>query len=311
MKRRISSPNLDADSSDHVSSLVLNPLLRIGTGTTMLKTILLVLEGQSPEHGSVSLGLRWASEFSAMLVGLGVIDEDLVHPHEPVPIGATHAKIELDAARLHKQQVLIGNLLSSIAVRCAHAGVAFKPLESVGSPAEEIAIEAQRFDLIIAPRFLASAGPHGESGLSDALHTLLRAASRPIVAAPDESVTGQAIVVAYDGSLQAARTLHAFISTGLAARHRVHVVSVAQEPLQAARCGNRAIEYLASHGVGATLSAAAADDPARQIMDLAANVQAGLIVMGAYGQPRIREFFLGSVTRTILAECRVPLFLYH
>jgi nucleotide-binding universal stress UspA family protein len=34
-------------------------------------------------------------------------------------------------------------------------------------------------------------------------------------------------------------------------------------------------------------------------------------VMGAYGQPALREFFLGSVTRRMLTECPVPLFLFH
>jgi nucleotide-binding universal stress UspA family protein len=38
---------------------------------------------------------------------------------------------------------------------------------------------------------------------------------------------------------------------------------------------------------------------------------AGLLVMGAYGQPVLREFFLGSTTRTILEKCPVPVFLYH
>jgi nucleotide-binding universal stress UspA family protein len=33
--------------------------------------------------------------------------------------------------------------------------------------------------------------------------------------------------------------------------------------------------------------------------------------MGAYGQPTLREFFLGSVTRTVLTRATVPLFLYH
>ena len=36
-----------------------------------------------------------------------------------------------------------------------------------------------------------------------------------------------------------------------------------------------------------------------------------LIVMGVYGQPVLREFFLGSVTPRLLAESPVPLFLYH
>ena len=33
--------------------------------------------------------------------------------------------------------------------------------------------------------------------------------------------------------------------------------------------------------------------------------------MGAYGQPVLREFLIGSVTRTILKECPVPVFCYH
>jgi nucleotide-binding universal stress UspA family protein len=33
--------------------------------------------------------------------------------------------------------------------------------------------------------------------------------------------------------------------------------------------------------------------------------------MGAYGKSALRDFFLGSVTRTLLKEARLPLFLYH
>jgi nucleotide-binding universal stress UspA family protein len=40
-------------------------------------------------------------------------------------------------------------------------------------------------------------------------------------------------------------------------------------------------------------------------------VQASLLVMGAYGRSTLREFFAGSMTRTMLRESPVPLFLYH
>jgi nucleotide-binding universal stress UspA family protein len=33
--------------------------------------------------------------------------------------------------------------------------------------------------------------------------------------------------------------------------------------------------------------------------------------MGAYGRSTLREFFLGSVTSTLLEQATVPLFLYH
>ena len=47
------------------------------------------------------------------------------------------------------------------------------------------------------------------------------------------------------------------------------------------------------------------------ILDQARQLDAQLLVMGAYGQPTLREFFLGSVTRTALRKSTIPLFLYH
>ena len=40
-------------------------------------------------------------------------------------------------------------------------------------------------------------------------------------------------------------------------------------------------------------------------------LDAGLLAMGAYGQSSIKEFLFGSVTRTLLGEANVPVFLYH
>jgi nucleotide-binding universal stress UspA family protein len=51
--------------------------------------------------------------------------------------------------------------------------------------------------------------------------------------------------------------------------------------------------------------------PAVVVLDQALGLGAGLLVMGAYGQPVLREFFLGSATRSLLAECSIPMFLFH
>ena len=65
----------------------------------MIKTILAVLDGQDAAHASIDLALRWSSDFGATLVGLGVLDESLISPAEPVPLGGGEAKRTLDAAR--------------------------------------------------------------------------------------------------------------------------------------------------------------------------------------------------------------------
>jgi nucleotide-binding universal stress UspA family protein len=277
----------------------------------MLKTILLVIDGQSADHGSVELALRWSSQYDAMLVGHGMIEESAVHSLEPVPLGAGEARRELDAARLHQQQVLVESGLSAIAVRCARAGVTFKPLESVGRAAEEIGVEAQRADVIVIPRHVDKQQSPSQSHASTYFRTILSSAPRPVVAAAEEAPAGPAVVVAYDGSLQAARTLYALEASGLAAGKPVHVLTINDDQPEAARQGQRAVEFLAAHAIRATLEAKPRADRAEQIMDFARETDAGLIALGAFGQPRIREFFLGSVTSDVLAKCTIPLFLFH
>jgi nucleotide-binding universal stress UspA family protein len=277
----------------------------------MPKSILLVLDDQPVEHASVEIALRWASEFDALLVGLGVLDETHVNPVEPTPIGAGEAKRQRDAVRLHERQAEIERGLSAIAVRCAQSRVAFKPLEDTGLAAGEIAKEAQRFDLILMARTLDVHVAPNEWHSSETLRTILRLAPRPVVAAADEMPTGNAVAIAYDGSLQAARTLHAFVASGMATGRGVHVASFHEEPIEAAKIGNRAIEFLADHGVRATLFAHATERPVVEILNFARDVQAGMLVLGAYGKPRIQEFFVGSVTSAMLARCALPLFLFH
>jgi nucleotide-binding universal stress UspA family protein len=147
--------------------------------------------------------------------------------------------------------------------------------------------------------------------IDETLRRILRSTPRPVVAVPSEIPDGNAVVVAYDGSLQAARAVYAFVASGIAAKRPVHVISVNDDPVEAARRGNRAIEFLAAHNIRATLCPQSQGSPTDQILKLAREVDAGLIVLGAYGKPRIQDFFVGSVTSAILAKSPLPLFLFH
>ena len=46
-------------------------------------------------------------------------------------------------------------------------------------------------------------------------------------------------------------------------------------------------------------------------MRYAEDHNAELIVMGAYGQAKVKEFFFGSATCVALRESSIPLFLFH
>jgi nucleotide-binding universal stress UspA family protein len=278
----------------------------------MLKTILLVVPENDPEHAAVKLAMRWAKEFDALLVALGLVDETRVHPLEAVPLGAGQAKRELDANRLVRMRREIEGSLSTLALRCAEQQVAFKPLEDFGRPTADILLESQRFDLIVMPRHGHYFHASTENGLGTALWEVVRATPRPVLAVPDQATVGESVLVAYDGSLQAARALQAFQASGLAANRQVHVVALNEDHGEAARCGDRAVEYLANHDIHAVLHADTCEPrTSERLIQYAYRLDAGLIVMGAYGRPMVLECVMGSVTRALLGHCTIPLFLYH
>ena len=50
---------------------------------------------------------------------------------------------------------------------------------------------------------------------------------------------------------------------------------------------------------------------ARLLLAKADEIDADLLVMGAYGHSRLRELVLGGVTRHVLAEARLPVLMAH
>lgn len=73
------------------------------------------------------------------------------------------------------------------------------------------------------------------------------------------------------------------------------------------------LALLAKHDVKADFVEAelGAKSIGHTILDQAHSAHADLLVMGAYGHSRLREFVLGGATREILSSTRIPLFVSH
>ncbi len=275
----------------------------------MLKSILVGLDGSAYSTSAVELGIRWARQFDALLVALGVIDEPTISRAEMVPLGASSFKQHRDEVVLARARREVEQFLEQFALRCAEAGVASKLLEDVGMPYDQILLEAQRYDLILLGQrtyfhFATEDDP------CETLKKVLKSTPRPVVTVPEKLGDGTRVVIAYDGSLQAARALQAFQVSGLADSQEVHVVTVGDNRIEAARHADRAVEFLRFHDIKAQPHGLEAAPAGEVILDQARQLDARLLVMGAYGQPTLREFFLGSVTRTALKTSTIPLFLY-
>lgn len=278
----------------------------------MLRTILVGLDGSPQSEAAMELGLRWAAQRNAMLVGLGVIDEPGIRAGEPVPLGGSSFKQQRDEALVADARRTVEQLLERFALRCAEAGVACKLLEDVGAPSEQIALEAQRYDLILLGQGTAFQAAGTKEDAGETLKAILRDSPRPIVTVPPQQSNNGTVLIGYDGSLQAARTLQALALLDLCAGQDVHVVCVHEDRLEAAKRADRAMDYLDFHGIKAHRHSLAPEkDIGEVLLDQAASLNAGLLAMGAYGQPTLKEFFFGSVTKTLLRRSSLPLFLYH
>jgi nucleotide-binding universal stress UspA family protein len=72
--------------------------------------------------------------------------------------------------------------------------------------------------------------------------------------------------------------------------------------------------YLQRHGVACeplVWAARAANEPADEILDIAGEEGADLVVCGAYGHSRMREWIFGGVTRALLETSPVACFMSH
>lgn len=113
--------------------------------------------------------------------------------------------------------------------------------------------------------------------------------------------------VAWDGGNEAAAALRAAVPV-LRACPDVEVVTVTEKA--GGFPATDALRYLSRHGVKAELREVPRAGSIEETLDVAVRqAQADLLVMGAYGKSRMREFLFGGVTRFMLEESAGPALL--
>lgn len=135
----------------------------------------------------------------------------------------------------------------------------------------------------------------------------------PSAATPALSGSPACVLVAWNGSRQASAALgHAMPMLRRAGKV---VIAAFTEENSAPRGEEEEADllaYLARHGVMARYERRAGQlDTGHALIDLARQLRAGLIVMGCFGHARLREMFLGGVSRTLLRSSPIPLLMAH
>lgn len=125
----------------------------------------------------------------------------------------------------------------------------------------------------------------------------------------------ECIALAWNGSAESLRAMHAALPLLHRAR-RVVLLDGGERDLGIESGWNPRFDvqsYLRRHAVAIEHQVIATDDrhAGDALLDAALKAQADLLVMGAFGRPRISEWVLGGATRKVLADATIPVFLRH
>jgi nucleotide-binding universal stress UspA family protein len=146
------------------------------------------------------------------------------------------------------------------------------------------------------------------------LQAALFEAARPVLLTPPDRLKQfrQDVLVGWNASPGAFRALAAALPL-LSCMHRVVLLTIGPtEPAQPAR-DKELLEYLARHGVRSERMTVPPDQRGvgARLLHEATIIDAGLLVIGAYGHSPIREGFFGSTTRDVLETAERPVFVAH
>jgi nucleotide-binding universal stress UspA family protein len=271
---------------------------------------MLVVDGSNAGVAAQNLAVKIAKEKKAQITGIGVLDITWIVEPLPEPFVGTAYSV-YGAEEIEVEHRHVSEALKKFAKKCSDAEVAFRYVEEKGSPARIIEDLSHRHDLIVIGQTTEF---HFELEKANDLTVkqVARDNPRPLLVVPEHASKGDRILVAYDGSLQAARSLHMFLLLGLGLGKAVDIVTIHKKVEKATEIAQAAYDICLKHGLKSTVHAI--DDgrsPAEIILEKIDEFKSGTIVMGAFSHPTIREVLFGSSTLDLIERCPIPLFIHH
>ncbi|MFD1104660.1 universal stress protein [Sphingobium olei] len=171
-----------------------------------------------------------------------------------------------------------------------------------------LAKKARAYDLTIVP-------VHGHPATPAMAEGLVFESARPVLLLPAEGspVKFERVVVGWDGSRVAARALADALPICHQARSVALVTVMQDKDLSRDTPVADACRYLERHGIEAELVEVPAEgrDAGVALQAYREKTEGDLLVMGAFGHSRAREFVLGGATRSVLDHPSCPVLLSH
>lgn len=271
-----------------------------------IKTILVLLDESPRRRERLGLAFGLARAFGAHLTARFALSTSPLPMYALAEAGAFAIEQEMQeheaaAAEARRELAAEGAASPGVTTEWRDAGIPLRD-DSAGA--------ARSADLVVAGQ-----PERGAARQRLVAGDLLLSAGRPILFVPYAgrfASLGRKALVAWNDSREAARAVADALPL-LRRAEAVHVLAFDTGAAARFTSGADIGAYLERHGVRATFGREPAADIAvgELLLSRAADLDAGLIVMGGYGHSRVREQVLGGATRTLLESMTVPVLMSH
>ncbi|WP_406665964.1 universal stress protein [Gallaecimonas sp. GXIMD1310] len=248
-------------------------------------TLLHILDHHHGEH---------AGDFSGA-IGLGA-QEALIE--EMVRLDEQRSKL----AMAQGQQMLDGTKAS-----LADSGLTIDCRQRHGELVASISdIEADIRLLVVGKRGAADHAHADELGMH--VERLIRAMHKPVLLTPAAFSQPSSVLVAFDGSQTTCKGVEMVANSPLFKGLPCHVVMVADSNADNQAQLDWALVTLRAQGHQAQ-GAIISGDVEKVLSDYQQQHETDMLVMGAYGHSRVRQFLVGSTTTAMIRHSRTPVLL--
>jgi len=274
----------------------------------MIRSILVPTDGSEQAARGVRYAVALAKRWRAKLHGVHVVDVKLLEGPFLRDISASlgtapYVNYQGNIALILEERGKAA--LAYFTKVCEEAGVPCETSEMTGIVSRCIVEKSELADLVV----MGHGGEHSEwlDGLmGSTTAVVVRRAKQPVLVTGTDTPGNRGFVVAYDGSPHAKRALQTAADIGVDWRMPGHVLVVGDEEDQALIDEARA--YIETHELEASY-VLRPGDPSEVIVAFAAECEADLLVMGAYGHTKVRELVVGSTTAYALNHAPCPVLL--
>jgi len=261
------------------------------------KSIMVNFQIDSPVSALSMLAARLAKDFDARLTGICAAEV-------PVPLNSADG-MAFDTEIFHRQREDIERLLKAHEAQfreLAGSGPHVQWRAGITDPTRFLVSYAHEADLIV------TGSPEGAS-IGNAyratdLGSLILKAGRPVLVAASsaERIRTERVLVAWKDTREARRAVADAIPL-LSRAEEVIIVTI--DPNADTFTKGRLAEvasFLGRHGINARTEIIKSRAEGERISEFARSIHADLVVCGAYGHSRFREWIFGGVTRCLLND---------